>query len=244
MRIGPYLRVLRASHHALAVLVDGRAARLFRCRAGEATIVDRFHAHGEPGASADIDLADAPFRAGRERMLEQLAARVVDVNTPDEWIVIGGAPVAARAAADHVTPLLRDRVLLAQQLHRSTTDRELYRAVQDAIDEVMRVREHAEARAIVEGRGFDLLQLGYLAARQALDAGGVRRLLISQRFLDERPQDAEVIVRAALDRGARPVLLEPPASRVLDAGGAGIAAVGAPAVTRAGAAPRGAVAAR
>lgn len=228
-RVSPYLRVLRASHHALAVLVDGRAARLFRCRAGDATIIDRFHSHGEAAAPPESENADTALRPGRERMLDQLATRIVDVNIPDEWIVIGGAPVAARAAAERLVPLLRDRVLLAQHLHRSTTDRELYRAVQDAIDEVMRSREHGEARAIIEGRGaFEPVQLGWLAVRQALEAGGIRRLLISQRFLDERADDAEQIVRLALEHDARPVLLEPPASRVLDAGAAGIAGLGAP----------------
>lgn len=234
MRLGPYLRVLRASHNALAVLVDGRAARLFRCRAGEATIIDRFHSYGEstpsPGEWESVDLQ---VRVGRERMLDQLATRILDVNTPDELIVVGGAPVAARAAVDRLQPLLRERVLLAQTLHRSTTDHELYRAVQEAIDEVMRGREHAEARALVEGRGgYDLVQLGAIAAREALAGGGVKRLLLSQHFLEERSDEAEAIIRLAVERDVRAVVLDPTASRVLDAGAAGIAAVGVGAPAR------------
>ena len=234
MRVGPYLRVLRASHNALAVLVDGRAARLFRCRAGEATLIDRFHSYGEPALSpGEWESADLQVRVGRERMLDQLAARIVEVNTPDEFIVVGGAPVAARAAVDRLAPLLRERVLLAGTLHRSTTDHELYRAVQDAIDEVMRGREHAEARNAVEGRGgYDVAELGYLAVQEALATGAVRRVLVSEQFLEGRPDDAESVIRLAADHDARPVLVEPPASQLLDAGAAGIAALGTPTAAR------------
>lgn len=233
MRVGPYLRVLRASHNALAVLVDGRAARLFRCRAGEATIIDRFHSYGESPSPTEWESVDLQVRVGRERMLDQLAARILDVNTPDELIVVGGAPVAARAAVDRLQPLLRERVVLAQTLHRSTTDHELYRAVQEAIDEVMRARELTEARAVVEGRGgYDIVQLGQLAAQEALAAGGIKRVLVSQHFLEERPDESETTIRLALDQEARPVMLDPTASRILDAGAAGIAALGVPIPTR------------
>lgn len=234
LHVAPYLRGLRANHNALAVIVDGRSARVYRCRAGEVHVIDRVHAHADgalyeerapshgyfapPGPTLDV-----PTRAARERMLSQLAERLRDAIAADEWLVIGGAPIAARAAVEHVPSTLSDRLVFASGLHRSATDHELQRATQEAIDEVMCARENGDLRALFDGTDVAAAaRLGYLAVVAGLADGSVRRVLLSEAFVGERPDEAEAVVRAAFDAGVHAEVLEPPASLVADAAAAGI----------------------
>lgn len=240
--ISPYLRAQKELRPLILAVVDARMARSYRYALGALSPLERFHAHvqmdqpshmgGPPRSSfhtgtrgaTTTDAIDRVRQHGTQRMLHELVDHLTDAAAADEWIVIGGMPARAGLVLTMLPPPLRARAVVATGLTPATPASALRRV---AREQARRLRQRLD-REVVEtaitqtaehGRGT----VGEDATRAPLTLRGVHTLLLSTRFMNNRPDAAEELARAALAAGTAIEVVSPPAADRLDRVG-GVAA--------------------
>lgn len=240
--ISPYLRALKELRPVVLTVVDRRSARLYRYAQGTLSPLGHFHAHvqidqpthmgntsrplfhtGTRGTTT-ADVVDRARRHGTQRMLRELVDHIMTVAAADEWIVIGGTSVSAELLS-MLPPATGQRAGVVTGLSAGTAAAPLRAA---AREQARRLRqrldrelvETAIAHAAEGGRG----SVGEEASRAALEMNDVHMLLISARFMNDRPDVAEMLARLALDGGAAIEVVSPPAADRLDRAG-GVAGI-------------------
>ena len=242
-RVAPYLRFLRHRRGVVLAEVNAEGARLYRYRDGTLETLEHLRAHvttephdhmgsmprqgfhtGTRGATG-TDAAQRELRAGTQRMLHELAHRLVVLAGDDAWIVIGGTPLPAKAARAALPDSLSDRTLVMPEMHIWASDAQIRDCAERGASTLQNARDLAAVSAAVgqaggAGRGV----IGVEGASRALAAGAVETLYLSERFLDRAPDEGEVAVRTAFEHGTLPEVVRGDAADLLDRAAQGIAA--------------------
>lgn len=239
--LAPFLCVPCADHGAWVVVVDSRAARIFRCDEGGVRRIDTVRTiahveHGDAMGSARSgkfhtgtrggvgrDEAERERRAARERMLRTLAEHVRALS-PAAPVFVGGTPQLVGEAAAAIETAGVKPVIEAPSLGARARVIEIARAVREG----MALLRHAADAALVDEvvRRFAADELGAAGAAitgRALDDRAVQTLVLSDSFVVSQPEVAEVFVRSALAQDAVIRVVSGDAARQLEeSGGAGV----------------------
>jgi hypothetical protein len=173
-----------------------RHARAARDRAGRR--------HPGMRASSAIAETDRHRLPAFQRLADDVRARLARSAGHDEWVVVGGAREAAKTLLRALGPQYAGRLHEAAELRVASTEREV-RDVAELAASLLRRSHHARlVDAIVEaggahGRGA----LGLDDVGRALLGRQVAGILVTSAFVERRPEEAEALVRAAFDQGAR-----------------------------------------
>lgn len=242
-RVAPYVRALKQQRPVIIAMVDHRRARLYRYRFGALEELEtlRARAHvgpmermeGRPSSlfhpgtrgATGADEADRVLRSGHERMLSELAGRLVALAGEDGWIVIGGTPQPAKAAARALPAQIAPRSQVMPSLELRSTRAEIARAAARGASLLRGARDREQVaelidRAAAGGAGT----AGVEPTLDALHAGAVEALFFSQRFLEQHAAEAEAAIREAFDQDASVEEVTGTAATRLDAEAGGMAA--------------------
>jgi hypothetical protein len=221
MCVAPYVRVLKEMRPVVVAVVDARGATIYSYQCGALDRLENLRAHhvvepplhmgnaprqgfhsGTHGETGH-DAAQRSRLEGRDRMLAEASARIMELAKADGWIVLGGIPRVVAHLARLLAPRARGRLREAAALDIHASDAEIAEAaragasaLRDAWDEA-RVTDIA-GRAGSMRRGV----LGPEATHRALEQASVRELYLTHRYLMDHMTDAEDAVRSALDQGA------------------------------------------
>lgn len=243
VRMAPYLRVARWHRPAVVAIVDARSARVFTYRDRALAARRSMHAHAHAGPVTHMGSAPAPGfhpgtrgetgtdeaerarRIGRERMLGELAERLVSLAGADGWILVGGIPEVAAAALAQLSDEVRARARRLDGLDVHATFAEIAARAADAMTEMQRAADSAAVDDVLARYGAGgTAAVGREAIAEALREGALDRLYLTARFLDEAPRAVEEIVRAAYEQDAQVSCVGGAAAERLDADAGGIAA--------------------
>lgn len=244
IHLSPALRALKESRPAIVAIVDSRLARFYRYRGAmlERAGAVRAHAHVEPPShmgtpprrgfhtgtrgSTGADAAARERRAGRARMMRDVAARLERLAGVNGWILLGGTPAAAREARAALPARKAERVLVVPALQIWSTEAEITERAAWGATELRRREDLAAVRVVLERRAANGHGAARLAAtRRALEAGAVQRLFVTLHFLEGHPDEAEAIVREAIAERARVEVVSGDGAELLDAEGDGVGAL-------------------
>lgn len=239
--LAPFLCAPAADGGAWVVVVDSRAARIFRCTDDGVARVDTVRTAAPPdhdtGMSAarrpafhqgtrggiGRDAAERERREARSRMLHTLAEHVHKL-TPALPVFVGGTPQLLAEAVSAMEHKGVDTVVEAPVLGARARVSEIARAVHDGMVQLRRAEEHElVAELLRRFAADDLAAAGAAITGRALDDRAVHTLVLSTSFVALQPEVAEVFVRAAAAQDARIEVVAGDAARSLeDAGGAGV----------------------
>ena len=242
--IAPYMRALKEDMPAFVALVNSRQATLYRYARGRVSTIGKVHAHhsvgdvphmgaiprrgfhvGTPGRTGTEAAARAAL-AGRTRMMHDLAGLLAGAAPADGWVVIGGTPKPAREAYTALAHSYRERMLVAGELAITASEYEIAAAAAVAASTLRRARDTKLVASVIERTGAGgRATLGAKATRAAVAAGAVHELFLTRGFVEGRVEEAEAVVRAAIDERARIEIVSGPAAELLDAHGQGIGAL-------------------
>ena len=240
--LAPYVRALKENRAVVVAIVDARQAELYRYRLGTPDRVETVRAHhvvqetAHMGTSArqgfhvgtrgstGHDAAQRSLLAGRNRMLEQAASRMLELADADGWIVLGGIRRVAIPLASQLEERAPGRVLTlpALDVHAAASD---IASAARAAASTLRDSHDADRVADIAGQAaaHGLGVTGNVETKWALEQRSVRELYLTHRYLEDHGADAEDAVRSALDQDATVEEVSGDAARELDAVG-GIAA--------------------
>jgi hypothetical protein len=242
-RISPYVRGLKQLRPMVTALVDGRRARIFRYREGEAKEIADLRADtfmgdiaesasspraGKTSGSRGVtgtDTAKKLLDLGTERMLKEARDLVTHHATYDGFVLIGGENETVAALKPLLTGLKESGILENGSLWVDMTTAEVKEATRDAASALSRRRQfdlldQIQEQAYSRGNG----SLGGLDTVKALDAGSVDILILSKGFVDANPDYADTCVAKAFDQGADVRVFGSVPSEKLDEMGGGIGA--------------------
>jgi hypothetical protein len=243
MYVAPYVRALKQLRPVLVAVVNSEEARLHRYRAGTLEALDSVRAVRHGGAV--YHMGDAPrqgFHPGtrgatgtdeaERRRLEAIhhlasttADRLTALAGDDGWIVLGGTPEPLGILRAALPERVNERVLTVPTLHDGASEAEVARAAEAGASVLRNAHDLALIEQVLERRGVrGLGAAGVDATRRALAGRAVQELFLSHRFLDEHADEADAMVRAALDQGAVVEEVSGAAAERLDHDGDGIAA--------------------
>lgn len=242
-RAAPYVRALKQQRPVIVAMIDHRRARLYRYRSGALEELDtlRAHAHvgpvdrmgGNPPAhfhpgtrgATGSDEADRVLRIGYERLLAELADRLVAMAGDDGWIIIGGTPQPAKAAARALPEQIAPRAQVMRSLDIWSTKADIKRAAARGASMLRGARDREQVAELIDrAAAGGLGTVGVDPTLQALRAGAVDALFLSQRFLDQQPGEAEAAIKEAFDHGTEVEEVTGTAAARLDAEAGGMAA--------------------
>lgn len=239
--VSPYMRAQKELRPVVLAVVDVRSARVFRYAEGVLTPLNRMHAHARIDEPSHMGAAPRPsFHTGTRgatatsaverarhegtyHMLRELVDHLVQLASTDGWILIGGTPNTAELAIAMLPQHVQARTGRVARLNQLTSTAELRRVasagarkLRRALDD--RIVDAVIARAAGQGRGA----VGEAETRRALSCDAVHMLLLSTRFLAERPEVTEEMTRQALASAASVEIVAGDAGDRLDAvGGVG-----------------------
>ena len=240
--LAPYIRALKEVRPVVVAVLDARQAELYRYRLGTPERVETIHAHHVVQETAHMgtsprqgyhvgtrgstgrDAAQRSLLAGRDRMIAQSAARILELAGADGWIVLGGIRRVVASLAQELETRAAGRVLKLPvlEVHASTSD--IAHAARTGASTLRGSHDAERVAAIADlAAAHGLGVTGSVDARWALEQGAVRELFLTHRFLENQGADAEDAVRAALGQDATVEEVSGDAARDLDAAG-GIAA--------------------
>jgi hypothetical protein len=219
--VAPYVRAFKQARPVIVVLADARKASIYRYVGGQLELVETVRARAtlkqpthmgsaprsgfHPGVRGATGRDDAQrvLTQGTNRMLEDVAGRVLRLAGPDGWIVSGGIP----RVAEHVAALLArsapGRVLRPDTLDIHASDAAIEAAAREGASALRNASDlHRIEEAIELGAGSGPAVLGPIATRRGLAQSRVRELYITHRYLSDHAVEAESAVRAALDQDA------------------------------------------
>jgi hypothetical protein len=243
-RIAPYACAIGLAQSALVLLVSHREVRLARVRGTRSDAIGvldaalvkddplahtrgrrvrRLRAAVRGGTTTDVS---PPRRAVTfERMLGVLAEAVVTATGPDDLVVVGGCPEAAREAAAWLDARTPRDVVLEDALGEQASEADVRAAAARA---TLRWRGQRNADRLGEltelGQASRRHAIGIMAVASALEHGAVRELVLSRGFLDEEAALADDLVAITLQQSGSVVTLEGDAAAHLDEEG-GVAAL-------------------
>ena len=239
--LAPFLCVPSADQGAWVVVVDSRAARIFRCDDTGVHRVDtvRTVLHAEPdesvgtsrggmihqGARGGVgrDAAERERREARSHMLRTLAAHVRLLG-PEAPVFVGGTPQLVNEALTDIEAAGVTTVVEAPALGARARVSEIARAVREGLLALRHAADEVLVDEVV--RRFaadDLGATGAAVCGRALDDHAVRSLVLSDTFVTTQPDVAEVFVRAALAQHAVVTVVSGDAAqRLEEAGGVGV----------------------
>lgn len=239
--LAPFLCVPGGDHSAWVVIVDSRAARIFRCDATGVHRVDTVrtvvHAESDDAMGAPHgakphqgtrggvgrDAAERERREARSHMLRTLAAHLRRL-VPEGPVFVGGTPQLVGEAAGAIEAAGLTSVVEAPALGARARVSEIARAVREGL----LVLRYAADEMLVDDvvRRFaadDLGATGAAVCGRALDDHAVKALVLSDTFVRSQPDVAEVFVRAALaQHAAVHVVSGDAAQRLEEASGVGV----------------------
>jgi Bacterial archaeo-eukaryotic release factor family 10 len=243
MRLAPYIHALEEQRPAIVAVLDGRTARVLRYAFGHIHSVElhRVHARvlpvihmGNPPAAGfhsgtrgvtGSDEAERERRAGRERMLRELAARLTALSVPDTWVFFGGIPQVMREAVTFLPNETRARAHRLMHLDVHATDAKIAARVARKIAELRSQRASDVVDQIIARSGNAANAVtGGAPTREALVTGAVDLLCLTERFAREHTRDAEVAIRAALSRQADVEVVDGTPAQRFDGAAGGIGA--------------------
>lgn len=243
IRLTPAVRALAERRHAVVAVVDSRSARLYRYDGATLEHAGSIHAHAhvEPPShmgtpprrsfhtptrgSTGTDAAEREHRAGRARMMRDVAARLARLAGESGWVLLGGTPGAAREARAALSVRPPERVLVVPALQIASTEAEIAERAAWGATELQQRKQVVEVRALLErlasGHGTSHAD----ATHRALDAGAVRRLYVTPGFLERSSDEGETLLRAAIAERAAVEVVTGDAARLLDAEADGVGAL-------------------
>lgn len=145
-----------------------------------------------------------PLRLAAAHHLHGEAMRRADaIADPAGWIVLAGSAGAVAAASAVVPRALAWRTITLTPFEANAAAPDMTRAVARVIAEHEARRDREVVREILAAHGSRGGGVAGLAAtRTAVARDGVATLLLSQRFVEQRPQEADALLAEALARGA------------------------------------------
>jgi hypothetical protein len=220
--VAPYIRALKQARPVIVVLADARKATTYRYLGGRLQIVETVRAHvtieppthmgdaprsgfhpGVRGATGRDD-SQRTLAEGTDRMLRDVAVRVVRLAGPDGWMLSGGIPRIAEHLAALLARSAPGRVLRPDSLDIHASDAEVEAAAREAASALRNASDLRLIEEVIEqGPGSGLVALGPAATQRVLAQSRVRELYFTHRYLDEHSPDAEAAVRAAIDQDAQ-----------------------------------------
>jgi hypothetical protein len=222
LTIAPYVRALKQERPVLVTIVDSREARLFRYRAGELIPLDVIEVEGKPDANdhkgesvpsgvrpgirgaAGRDEMGRREEAAFQRLVNQVVQRLEIEAPPDTEVVLGGTLQAMRQIEGALPKSFEGRVAVSEALTSTLTLPEIARAVTDAASALTARRDAGWIATLLDqASGHGRSAKGVMETRRALAGRAVHELLLAGSFVDAHPDDAEELVRAALDGAAR-----------------------------------------
>lgn len=239
----PYLRLHDGDGGVIVAVIETRATDLYRWNGRDVEQLGRVSAHAHVGRAAQMGdapregfhtgtrgtaLTDAAQRAlevGRERMLHDVAQQLEGLARPSSWIVMAGIRTTVNEAIKHLSSAARKRTLYVSGLGSDASEVDIARAAGEGRQQLQRQHELDRVTDLIEravGRGRGVL--GFKPTMEALDTGAARDVLVSPRFLEDRPADAESVALAVLANGARLAEVGDDAAVRLDSDAEGIAA--------------------
>jgi hypothetical protein len=241
-RIVPYIAALQPDR-ALVVVVDRVHAVFYRAADGVFEEIDRieteprggvgshmsappkqsFHpgTRGTPGTDAADRQAVAAFKKHRLAIQERLRSH--DRN--GEPIIFGGASEAVAQIAPTIEANASDRFIVSDALAMTLSDAEMRSAVTTAMNQLRETRQRNLISALLSGdRHPELNVLDRKALDEALTVRNVDTLVLSRRWINGNPDDAEKLVKAAIAQNAAIEIADGEAGDELDHGCAGVAA--------------------
>lgn len=243
IRAAPYIRALKQQRPVIVAMVDHRLAHLYRYRAGTLEMLETLRAHAHVGpiermqgaapspfhpgvrGTTGADEADRVLRRGLDQLLAQLADRLVELAGDDGWIIIGGAPQPAAAAARALPSRLAARTQVMPSLHLGSTDAEIARGASRGASMLRGARDREHVAELIERAGADgLSTIGAETTLRALHERAVEALFLSERFVETHTDEAEAVIKEAFDQRAYIEAVTGTAAKRLDADARGIAA--------------------
>lgn len=242
-RISPYIRGLKQLRPMVTALVDGRRARIFRYRVGEAKEIADLRADtfmgdisesasspraGKTSGSRGVtgtDTAKKLLDLGTEKMLKEARDLVTHHATYDGFVLLGGENETVAALRPMLSGLNDSRILENSSLWVDMTAAEVKEATREGASALSRRRQtelmdQVQEQAYSRGNG----SLGGAETVKALDAGSVDILILSRGFVDANPDYADSCVAKAFEQGADVRVFGSVPSERLDEMGGGIGA--------------------
>lgn len=242
--VAPALRALKETRPAIVAIVDSRSARLYRYAEGTVQHLETLRAHtpidpvyhmsappspgfhpgthGEPGK----DAAERELRAGRAHMMKELASRVVEEAGTEGWILLGGVPVAAHEASANIPDSAASRTMLLPELQLRSSESSIAQYAAQGASTLRRREDLASVHEVIERAGAGgRAAMRLPPVKSALGAGAVQRLLITERYTEGQPEQAEALVRAAFDEGADVEVVSGDGATLLDTQADGVGAL-------------------
>jgi hypothetical protein len=242
-RVAPAVRAVEQERPVWVAVVDNRKARLYRCHDGELEVVDTLRAHTSVGpldhmgapphehfhsgtrGSTGTDAAEQELREATNRLLTEVAERLATLSAHGGWIVIGGTRQAAHTALDALPARIAARATILPAIDVSSTTGEIQRLAEEGASLLRRSRDDVLLAGLFDDAGSGGNgAVGAPDVLHALDAGAVQELLLSPRFVERQPTEAEAAVRAAFDQRSAIEMTSGPVADRLDRDGGGIAA--------------------
>lgn len=225
---------------AWVVVVDSRAARIFRCDDHHVHRVDtvRTMANDDGAAMAAArrgafyqgtrsgvgrDAAERERREARSRMMRTLASRVRRLAAPLP-VFVGGTPQLLAEAMDAMTHEGVTNIIEAPVLGARARVSEIARTVHEGLVQLRRTAEQELVAELLRRFADDnLAAAGAAITGRALDDRCVHTLVLSNSFVALQPEVAEVFVRSAIAQGAAVEVVSGDAARTLEeSGGTGV----------------------
>ncbi len=243
IRAAPYVRALKQERPVLAVLLDGRRARVFEHVEGSINELDGVTADTEVG-----DLSDAGMRkrAGRssgvrgatstdqgqrlrevaaDRLRKELADLIEQRSRGDGIVVLGGTGDAVKRLLALLPRSLEGRVAQRASLHLDMSPAEVREEIRSAAGDLSEQGHLALVAGVADAaRAGGKGALGRDETLKALEGKQVDTLLLSRSFIQEHPAAADQAVGLAFSQGAYAEELSGEAGERLDQEGHGIAA--------------------
>jgi len=219
--LAPLLRDVSLGPAAAVLVVDARRVHLHRFLApgrlepvemlatDTSSEVERrtgsalgpFHA-GTRGGTA-TDQSERLHLAARHQLYDEAMRHADAIADPEGWIVIAGTARAVAAASAAVPRAHTWRTITLTPFDVNAADAEVARAVAGVVAAHEAQRDRDVVREILEAHGSRGRGVAGLAAtRAAVARDGVATLLLSPRFVEQRPRDADALLAEALTRGA------------------------------------------
>lgn len=243
IRVAPYVRALRQRRPVVVAVADARSARVyayvdgrvsprgvFHVSEGESTgghagAAPRLGFHASTRGAAGSDVRARHRRAGKERMLREVARAVSEAAGADAWIALGGVTETARAVEALLPQSLRGRTRLPVGLDARAAVVDIERIAARVDEESSRARDLGRVERLrVELEPGGRAALGLAPTLEALREHAVARVYFSDAFARTHPLETEALVRAALREGAELDALSHAAAERLDEAGRGVAA--------------------
>jgi hypothetical protein len=242
IRVSPYIRVLKQARPVVVCLADASEVKIYRYWDAQLERLKPVEArprrepayhlghppleHFHPGVrgATGHDAAHDASEVAATRMLASAAERSLRYAHNEGYILVAGVPRIRAQAAEMIGRQAAGRVLEIEPLDVHATESEIIAAASAGASRLRNQNDLSLVRQLLDLAGPNgYAALGALATKHAIERSNVRELLLTARYLDEHPEDAEEAVRAAMRQGASVEHVSGKAAEQLDQHG-GIAA--------------------